>query len=197
MARAKLEVNREILVRALTRAEANGPLENQSKLWNSACSIYNQQKIPCPITPVVVMLRAKEWGIQVKTLPGKRGGGRKSGVPLSDEQKAALQAGRKRRGEHPQKEAWIAAQREKLRINGALRLLPLVESAAKGRRKAQDKLFCMECCGYSSKEVRLCSDIGCPKWLGRPFQQAQTDEEIAAEEIAAEEIAAEETSEDA
>jgi hypothetical protein len=37
----------------------------------------------------------------------------------------------------------------------------------KSPRKAI-KIFCLECCGYSSKEVDLCTGLGCPLY---PYRQ--------------------------
>lgn len=30
--------------------------------------------------------------------------------------------------------------------------------------------FCLECCAYQNDEVRNCSDLGCPLWAVRPYQ---------------------------
>jgi hypothetical protein len=44
----------------------------------------------------------------------------------------------------------------------------LYERATTGKsRKAAIRSFCLECCGYSSLEVRKCTDLGCPLYIFR------------------------------
>ena len=39
----------------------------------------------------------------------------------------------------------------------------VLKHAFSGRsRKAAIRAFCLECCGYSAKEVALCTDVTCP-----------------------------------
>jgi hypothetical protein len=33
------------------------------------------------------------------------------------------------------------------------------------------KAFCLECCGWQRKEVRLCTGLACPLWAYRPFAE--------------------------
>ena len=45
------------------------------------------------------------------------------------------------------------------------RYLKLYKEAKDGRsRKAKIRYFCLECCGFQPKEVKLCTDTGCPFW---------------------------------
>ena len=33
---------------------------------------------------------------------------------------------------------------------------------------------CSECCGYQSREVAACTDLGCPLWAARPYSVSGT-----------------------
>ena len=83
-----IAVNRGLLERLLLEVEKNGPLPNQKALWDKVAEAYNAQA-ETKITPSVVYLRVKTWGIVVQTKPGKKGRG-----SMTDEQKAAMQAAR-------------------------------------------------------------------------------------------------------
>lgn len=93
MAKVAFQVDRKKLETSIQRAEENGPLKNYDELWTKAVAFYNAMNPPREITKGVVCLRVKEWSIPTKTKPGARG--RAAGGVLSDEQKAAMQAGRK------------------------------------------------------------------------------------------------------
>jgi hypothetical protein len=44
------------------------------------------------------------------------------------------------------------------------------DKAMKGRSmKAGIKAFCLECVGYDRKEIKNCSDSGCPLFKYRPY----------------------------
>ena len=34
---------------------------------------------------------------------------------------------------------------------------------------------CLMCCGYQRKEVTLCSDLACPLWTVKPYQEILQD----------------------
>lgn len=36
--------------------------------------------------------------------------------------------------------------------------------------RAAVNAFCSECCGYQIEPVRGCTDLGCPLWAVRPYQ---------------------------
>lgn len=174
-------VDRPLLESCVAECESSGPLKNRSILYESVTQLYNS-KTDVPLTASVVMLRIRDWGIACQTPFGKRGRGggfgREKGVPLSEEQKAAMKAGRaKKNGKnHPKKEAHLKALKEKLVYNKAERYIPLAEKAGNGNKRAAIKLFCLECMGYCVKEVRDCTEVGCPFYCGRPFQKFTDDQ---------------------
>lgn len=89
MARTAVKVNREALEDAIKQAESGKTYSTLGELWETVASIYNSNvkssvstdanvKTAKPLTASVVMLRVKEWGIPIKTKPGKKGRGRKA-----------------------------------------------------------------------------------------------------------------------
>lgn len=189
MARTELPVDREILEASIKAVEKATKFPNQNALHHAACEEYNKRaakkKLP-PITFSVVMLRINAWKIAVKTPKGKRGR-----ASMTPEQKAAMAEGRKNRkggrkakfAKNPQLQEHFAKLREKTPD----RFKHLVDAAENGSASAARKHHCLQCCGYETKEVRLCSSIGsCPEFPYRPYQNLvqidinATDEEVEA-----------------
>jgi hypothetical protein len=177
--RVAIDVDRKKLAEALLFVEKDGPLVNQQAVWDAAAEVYNKTAAK-EIGGGTVRNRAMQWGIKVITPVGKRG--RAAGIPMDPEHKkrmleagAAARASGKGRGgkvkNHPHRAASRKAQIEELERNNATRFLPLVELAVNGNRRAADKLGCLGCVGYVTAEVRMCKDIACSHWLGRPFQK--------------------------
>jgi len=55
----------------------------------------------------------------------------------------------------------------------------LYDRAMSGKsRKAAVRCACLDCCGWVSEEVNLCTDTGCPLWPYRPASDVSgsTDE---------------------
>ena len=172
MAKNVTVVDRQKLVNAIHKAEINGALKNLDLLWIAACEIYNFSNPPKEITKSVVMLRAKEWKIETKTKPGKKG--RASGIPLSDEQKAAMQAGRgvrKSRSEKFSSNPKLVNSFKLLRKQTPERYSPLINRIVnKGSMKAAVTLKCLECSAYQPSEIKLCVCTSCPLYAFRPYQ---------------------------
>lgn len=176
MARVAFEVDREKLEAAIVKAESGGELGNLSILADKVASLYNSSSPPRDITPSVVKLRITEWGIVVKTKPGKRGRG-----ALSEDQKAAMQAARGKRvprGEKFAKNSELQAGFDELRKEIPPRFLPLVDRMQAGSQKAAIVLHCLDCVGYSTSEVRHCSAgvQKCAMWPFRPYQKTVVDD---------------------
>lgn len=47
----------------------------------------------------------------------------------------------------------------------------IYERAVEGSKAAAIKAQCLECMGWSRSEVTRCTDMGCPLWTVRPFQE--------------------------
>jgi hypothetical protein len=172
MPRQTVPVNRAKLEAALKEAEKNGPLRSQIHLWKAAAEIYNRVASP-PVTHSVVILRVKEWGLKVKTQPGKRGA-------ICEEHKAALRAGRGKRPSRAAKMGGFAATFGKLEQEVPERFRPLVEQALTGSLRVALKLMCLGCSAYQPAEIKHCGVTGCPLFPYRPYQVADaTPEEDA------------------
>ena len=74
----------------------------------------------------------------------------------------------------------------------AERLAQIPESQQKGYLKAVHgkgsprsaiKAFCCECVAYDRIEVTLCTDLGCPLYLYRPFKNARPEQRMTAESM--------------
>ena len=49
--------------------------------------------------------------------------------------------------------------------------------AVKGKSmRAALTAFCFECVMYQRVEIQLCTDLGCPLWVYRPFQQNTSED---------------------
>ena len=176
-------VNQELLLASVKEAEKDGPLKNLNVLWQVAADIYNAKCPEAPITFSIVLLRAKAWDIKTITVPGRRG--KEKGVALSEEQKQAMQAGRKKKknrsSDDPNLVLWAEGMKERLKENKADRFLNLVEITIKGSKRAKCKLQCLQCMAYQPQEVRQCGDYGCPLWFDRPYQKTLDEEPIEPE----------------
>jgi hypothetical protein len=187
MSRAVIPVDRKKFEAAITSAEANGGLANNSILATKVADIYNKMSPPKPITFSVVLLRIRDWKIVVKTVPGKRG--RAAGVKMSPEHKQAMLDGRKdrkSRGEkfkkNPKYNAAVSAMKQVCVSHNKQQYLPLVDLVVKGSTNASKKLNCLMCTSFQTQEVRKCSDLSCAWWLSRPYQNVKTDEDVVAED---------------
>jgi len=178
MARKSVEVNKELLTKCVVDAEAAQTFSTQQELWQKVAELYNATKPPVEITFSVACLRVKAWEILFATESSK---GRRKGVKLSDEQKAAMKAGRK--GGKRTKFTSTAAQKSLalLREKTPEKFWPLVDKIAKGSRAAAGKLFCIQCMGYNSSEVKRCTGLDCAYFLFRPYQSGSEDEGEATE----------------
>lgn len=168
------EVDREKLEKAVQTVEANGPLSSLKALQDAVAAEYNKTAID-EITYSIVGLRIREWGFQLQTKPGKRGG------PMTAAHKAALAAGRKMgrtsRAEKFKANTDVWGALDELERNTPERFQPLVEKIREGSMSAAVKLNCLECSGYITAEVRLCQVKQCPMYAFRPYQGAGQAEE--------------------
>jgi hypothetical protein len=47
----------------------------------------------------------------------------------------------------------------------------IYDKATQGRSlRAAINSFCLECVCWQTKEIRLCTDLACPLWMVRPYQ---------------------------
>lgn len=198
MAKTATEVDREKLQAAIDQAEKAGPLKNLDMLWKAVEPLYNGMSPPVKITHSVVKLRAEAWGLTKITIAGRKG--KEKGVKLSDEQKAAMQAGRKSRGEKFKddediQKAFVALRREvpKKTSTGApcTTFTVLVDRAESGSLKAAAKLMCLTCASYAREEIKHCGVYNCPLYAFRPYKLddvSDEDELVQLEGVEPEEV---------
>lgn len=183
MAKVAIPVDRERLVSAIRQVESGGPLVNQGVLWKKVAEIYNRGA-ERDITFSVVALRVRDWKIEVKTKPGKKG---RSG-PLTEEQKAAMQAARAAAGPRG------SAKRKKIknldeifaeqRKNTPKEFHHLVDKAQAGSKVARLKLMCLECAAWQKGEVARCGILKCHNYQDRPYQKFKEEAPVSnAEDI--------------
>lgn len=174
MARTKKNVDKAKLEAAIEQSETNQTFTRLGDLWTAATTIYNESVDDSEqITESVVMLRVKEFGIQIQTEPGRRGR-----VVMSDEHKAAMQAARGNRvarstrfKDNPHYQAAIAAVDTQLTANGCkTRMAGTFNGFAKGSVKAAIRLNCFNCMGESIADVKGCTSMTCAFWPHRPWQ---------------------------
>jgi len=59
-------------------------------------------------------------------------------------------------------------KKKKMKRNIPKKFRGIYDKAKNGKsRKMAIRAFCLECCSYSSKEVKLCTDEGCPLYKYR------------------------------
>jgi len=183
MAKPMTEVSRPKLEAAIRKAEEAGPLKNLDALWVAACAIYNASSPPKEISKSVIMLRATAWKLETKTKPGKKG--RAAGVPLSDEQKAAMQAGRgarKPRAEKFAADPLLVQGFKDLKRQTPERWKPLVDKLSQqGSMRAAVALKCLDCSAYQPVEIKLCACTDCSLYAFRPYKGKAGEDEQAEE----------------
>jgi hypothetical protein len=179
MAKKMTFVDKQLLKDCVVKSEENGALTNRSQLWEKVAELYNQ-KSKTPITSSIVYLRVKDWNINCITPKGKRGRGK-----LTEDQKAKMAAGRKGATRVSKAEQFHAKPEYKEHVLRLKDVTPktfhnLVARATNGSRTAAQKLFCLQCVGFSRKDVRECNGKTCPMYLYRPYQS--NDEDVLEED---------------
>jgi hypothetical protein len=151
--RVKLEVDKRLLAYHVARLEDSQEFSNLSALYEAVAATDWAKSHPKPLTAPVVGLRIKEFGIQTKTKPGKRG--RPLGFSPGN------------RGVRRKKNFSV----EPLAKVTPSKYHSLVDRIAGGSKAAALKLMCLECSAYQVSEVKYCPVKTCPLWHLRPFQK--------------------------
>ena len=172
MARKTVPVDRDALVAAIAHVEGkDGYSGGKTEMCKAAAEQYNKVVNPSkPITHSVVYLRIEEFKIPIKTKAKKRGRGK-----MTDEQKAAMQAGRAASKGKTKAQKFAAdpvAQRnfQLLRDRTPERFHPVIDKVEEGSRTAAVKLACLECSNFQTVEIRECPCEQCPLFMFRPYQ---------------------------
>lgn len=173
MARQKLQINKSELQEVITKLENSQTFDNPSALWKAVeATDYAKTQQPRPLTAATAYLRAKQFGIIIKTQSKGRGIG-----SLSEEQKKAMQEARKTRRPRSEKMKEFSETFEKLRKKVPARWQNLLVKAEQGSLKAAIALNCLECTAYQASEIKDCNIIGCPMFPHRPYKNKESEEE--------------------
>lgn len=164
MGRIKLQISKEDLLKQINNVETEREFRNRNELAEYIANTdWGKNFKPKPITASVVILRIEEFnlGSVIKTPKGKRG--RQSGIALSAEQKAAMQAGR-------QQKSISKDFIDRLKKNTPVTFHNVINRIQSGSIKAAIKLHCLQCSGYERNEVKHCQCLTCPLYAIRPYQ---------------------------
>lgn len=153
MARRKIEVSKVELAGVI------GDIESE-QVFSTRNDLANAVSAKMDISPSIVLLRIKEFGLQPKTPKGKRG--RQPGVKLSKDQKRAMQAGRSKK-----KNFDVSAMRK----NFPASYKGLLDKVSAGSYAATVKGKCLDCVQFQKSEITNCTCVSCPLWHVRPYQK--------------------------
>jgi hypothetical protein len=156
--RQAIEVTPAELQEQINKLESNTPdgnhFPNRSALWSALeATEWAKTRRPRPLSGQVAMVLANKFKLTIKTPLGKRGGG---SVPINTGSKTrrviSLDVLTPVKKVVPQK------------------YQKLVNSMAKGSKKAAIKLVCLQCSNWQPNEVRHCPVTNCVTYPIRPFQ---------------------------
>lgn len=157
--KVKLEVNKAELQKMVSDLEAKQEFANLSKLWSAVeATDWAKNQTPRPLTASVVAARAKELGIVLKTVAGKKGRGNPNlgkgpkgpRIPRSEKFKAFDKTFEIMAKEVPEQYRHLVAK------------------VKAGSMKSALKLKCLDCSAWDIKEVRMCVCTGCSLFPFRP-----------------------------
>jgi hypothetical protein len=161
--KTELKVDRGQLLEQIKLLESTQSFQSLSHLQLAVADTdWAKNHLPKPVTQSVVGLRITKYDLlkEIATKPGKRG--RQNG-PISEEQKAAMKAGR---GKKTVDKKWIGA----LKASLSSKYLPVVEKVESGSIKGAVKAYCLQCTNENKAEIKNCTIISCALWGIRPFK---------------------------
>ncbi len=166
MARTAIKVDRKRLAASIKTISEKSEYDGIVDFWQKVADDYGGK-----VSVATLKGRVKTFGIEVDIQ-------RKRVDNTNDMAKVRKSVDhskpRKRRKANPRN---IEAIKARLTDHQQLSLMPLVEKIENGNVKSAIKLFCISCCGYSKKEVSLCTAIACPLHSLRPYQKGEESEE--------------------
>ena len=149
MARIAVEVDANELQRVIAELESSNTYSSHNELWLAVSNTeWARAFKPRPLSPSLIMLHAKRNNLVFKTPKGVRGRTKGEGW-------------RKRRIDPDS----IAAMRK-----SKPEFENFITRIEKGSAKAAIALNCLECSGFSRKEVACCQIKSCALWNFRPYK---------------------------
>ena len=159
MARTTIPVNRQKLVEIIAKLEGENQYTNRSTLFAAISQQYGDSRI----TPAIIYLRVREWGLTLQTPVGKRG--RKLG------EHKGIAIGKVARAEKFARNEGIKNALVELVKTTPQRFQPVGQRVDNGSKKAALQLKCFDCCDYQTTEVCHCPVVNCSLWAFRPYQK--------------------------
>lgn len=158
--KTKRPVNRGDLLQVIKQLESRQEFPAISHL--ALAVSQTEWAVSNKITSSIVGLRINEFNLlpEISTKPGKRG---RQGGPISDEQKAAMKAGRVKKQVDPK---WI----KELKKNTPSTYLPIIDKIESGSLKASTKLYCLQCTNFNKSEIKNCTILSCALYQNRPYK---------------------------
>lgn len=153
MGRTKIQIDKSEFISKIKELESNQKFSNRNDLANAVSEHMN-------ITPAVVLLRIKEFDVQLQTPKGKRG--RQPGTKLSAEHKQAMSNGRSSKR--------VIGNIKELRKEFPESRQGLLDKVEKGSLSAAIKAMCLSCTQYQTVEIKNCSCESCPLHSFRPYK---------------------------
>ncbi len=148
--RTKIHVDKVELIEEISRIENDRTFPNRAALYEAVSVGVWAHSHAKPLTSAIIGLRMKEYSIEPNTPKGKRG---RTFGPLTEEQKKAMQAGRRKR---------VAKPLPELRIVTPENRMGLVEKIEAGSKASALKLMCLQCTDYHVTEIKHCPIVSCP-----------------------------------
>lgn len=151
MARVKLTVDKDEYQKLIDELEAAQTFSCLQELWTAvAATEWAKTRHVRPLSDQVAAIRAKELGIVLKTVRGRK---EDHHVPRGPVVIAP------------------AAVAEVVAMMPAEPTASVKKKIAKGSLRMAIKLKCLDCSNFQKKEVRNCPVTSCPLWAVRPFQE--------------------------
>lgn len=168
MARPTINFDKAVLVKAIQLAEEGASFNSRDAMFAKAIDQYKSLGgvEADKLTKILVYQRVKQWGLELKTVAGRKG--RALGTKVERKPRVVTMT--------PTKQMSFAAVRSSIksaRLPAAAetRLNTLVSKVEKGSLKAAIKLNCLSCANFQREEVANCECYECPLFSLRPFQK--------------------------
>lgn len=158
-----IQVDKIELQKVIDDLETTNVFKNRSELWLAVQETdFAKSCYPRPLSNQVAMMLAQKFGIEPKTVKGKKGRSPGEGVPA--EMRAAP---RKSRQLEP---TTIQALEDIIPSDKKQSYQNLLNKASKGSLKSLIQLKCLDCSNYQKQEVKMCPVNNCPLHPVRPYQ---------------------------
>lgn len=156
--RKPIQLDKAEFQSVITLLENTNQFANRTLLWQAVeASEWAKSRLPRPLTAQVAMMKADEFGLEIKTTKGKRGRSKGEG-PIAG-------GGRKK------KFFDVSQIVETIPPDMREGLSKTIQKAQSGSLKARIKLKCLECSVWQKGEVANCQVTDCALFDVRPYKR--------------------------